>query len=434
MRIEGERRRFARIVSGGTTLAALTVATVLVPDGEAWGQDAPELIKGIEETESAKSYTHMAEELRSDIRKVVVIAGRSPADREVKGTYEKDTQGLLEGIDSGSRIGTISKEVGGVPVYIPIPILTIPGAIYGGLSAATKREIQEFRDALTDELVNAGDRSLHSDGLALDVFWGLRNLPNLQSELFAATTPLPEDADAVLYVSLYGVSIDVQGKEAIITTAAGATLHRLSDRRDLYRTVVQYQDRDTLGSWTRNENALWRDYTNFARHYLGRELSAEAFDRIELRHELVPEETDTADRARKNERLFESRSLAPTLAWNLELQGGDPQAPWSGTIDESDISYAVEIYDAHQLVYAEEQIQDPSHTLLMELEPCGTYRWSVRPTYHVGGDVKFGEWMRFGDEAETITKTGKAIFGRQASDTPAYIQDFALLEIHCKAK
>ena len=58
----------------------------------------------------------------------------------------------------------------------------------------------------------------------------------------------------------------------------------------------------------------------------------------------------------------------------------------------------------------------------------------MRPTYHVGGGIKYGQWMRFGEEAESTTKTGKAILGRQASAAPAYIQDFALLEIHCKAE
>jgi hypothetical protein len=65
----------------------------------------------------------------------------------------------------------------------------------------------------------------------------------------------------------------------------------------------------------------------------------------------------------------------------------------------------------------------------MELEPCKTYHWSVRPSYHVRDDIRFGEWMRF--DSDTDSPTRKGIVGRNASDAPAYIQDYALLEIKC---
>ena len=64
---------------------------------------------------------HMAESLRADVRKLVVIADEAPPNESVTGSYEKETAGLLGGMEEGSQIGTISKEVGGVPVRIPIP-------------------------------------------------------------------------------------------------------------------------------------------------------------------------------------------------------------------------------------------------------------------------------------------------------------------------
>jgi hypothetical protein len=59
------------------------------------------------------------------------------------------------------------------------------------------------------------------------------------------------------------------------------------------------------------------------------------------------------------------------------------------------------------------------------------YRWSVRPSYHVDGGVKFGEWMRFNSDNGIANDTGKGSVGRKASEAPAYTQDFALLEIKC---
>jgi len=377
---------------------------------------------------------HMPENLRSGVRKLVIIGGASPADQSVTGSYDKDTAGLIGGIEEGSRIGTISKEIGGVPVNIPIPVIGTLGAIYGGLSGAAKKEIQDFRDALTEELVRADSPPLRSDGLALDAFWGIRRLTTIDSHLLAPSASLPGDTDAILYVSFDGLTIDVQGNEAIITTRVVATLRRLSDGRNVYETVVQYQDRDSLSAWTENNNALWRDYTNFARHYLGREVAADVFDRVELQHELQPLETDTAEQARKNKLKFVSESLTPTLAWDLKLLGGDSYGSWPETIDQSAISYDIEIFDNRQLAYYEKQIPDPSHTVAYELEPCKTYRWSVRPVYQLGNDIRFGEWMRFSPDSDAETENGKGLFGREASATPAYIQDFPLLEIKCPRK
>ena len=211
----------------------------------------------------------------------------------------------------------------------------------------------------------------------------------------------------------------------------------MSDSKDIYETVVHYQQADELTNWTENENALFRDYANFARHYLGRELTDDVFARVSPNHELGPKETDTVKNVKKNDWHGISKSLTPTLAWDLKLTGGDSYGAWIDAIDESDIYYDVEIYNLHELVYAEEQISDPSHTLVVELEACQTYRWSVRPTYHVGSDKKFGEWMRFSPEVEaeaeneTTPLSEKAMIGRNATEAPAYIQDFALLEIKC---
>ncbi len=95
----------------------------------------------------------------------------------------------------------------------------------------------------------------------------------------------------------------------------------------------------------------------------------------------------------------------------------------------SDIYYDVEIYDMHRPVYSKQQIQDPRHTVAVELDACRTYRWSVRPSYHVDGDIRYGDWMRYNANAGNNGNEG-----RKASEAPAYIQDFASLEIKCSAK
>ena len=147
-------------------------------------------------------------------------------------------------------------------------------------------------------------------------------------------------------------------------------------------------------------------------------------------------ETDTAELARKNKLKFVSESLTPTLAWEFELKGGDAYGPWTESIDASAVTWDIEIFDNRQLAYYEKQVPGSSHTLTYELEPCKTYRWSVRPVFKAGSDIRFGEWMRFAadsdDEGEAETRKG--VFGRQASAAPAYTQDFAILEIECRRR
>lgn len=420
-----------------TKLLVFITAVVLVPGLAVSGQSVPPLPSSSQQAKPPVLDAHMSETLRSSIKKVVVVPGLSPASQAISGSYEKDTPGLIDGMDSGSRIGTISKEVGGVPISFPIPGLALPGAIFGGISGKYKREVQEFRDALTEVLANAANQPLTNENLALDVFWGVRKVPNLESKLFAPTTPIPNDTDAILYISINDVRIDVQGKEATLTITAGATLSRFSDSKELYATVIHYQETDELGNWTSNDNALFRDYANFARHYLGRELTDDVFARVSPDHELNPMETDTVKKVKKNEWQGVSKALNPTLAWDFKLIGGDTYGAWINDIDASDIYYDVEIYNLHELVYAAEQIPDPSHVIAIELETCQTYRWSVRPVYHVASDIKLGEWMRFSPDIESESEDGeapltvKAMIGRNASEAPAYIQDFAALEIKC---
>jgi len=425
-----------------TTLCRATVKALLIvffsSSSLGWAGQVPPMPSSTAGNNQEIAHdSHMPEASRSKVKKLVVVGGVAPAADSVTGTYDKDTGGLAGGMNEGGKIGTISKEVGGVPVNIPIPYLGMIGSIFGGLSGAAKEQMQELRDAMTEELMRADNPPLRSDGLALDAYRAIQRLPAIESDLFSPSKPLPEGTDAAMYVNFDGLTIDVQGDDAIITSSATATLRRLHDGVSIYAVVIKYQDRDSLSNWTENENALWHEYINFARYYLGREIAAEFFDRVELNHELMPVETDSAERDRKNKLKFVSESLTPTLAWELTLNGGDAYGVWPESIDESRISYDIEIFDNQQLAYYEKQVPDPSHAVAYELEPCKTYRWTVRPVYQVGSDIRFGEWMKFSpendkDDEELKTIAEKGLFGRQASTAPAYIQDFALLETECK--
>jgi hypothetical protein len=375
--------------------------------------------------------THMPEDVRGTISKVVILPTEGMSGEVVTGTYEQSTAGLQGGMAKGAGIGTIPVEVGGIPIGIPIPILREIGMIAGALSGGAKREIQEFRDALTDDLKDATDQPLTNDSLANDVFWGIRNVSTVQPKILALTTPIPEDTDAILYIAVTDLSINVQEDIAIITTTATARLARYTDGVTLYRKEVSYQDQDTLSNWTRDDAELWRSYRSFARHYIGREISAEVYERIALNYELAPVESDNVKKDKKNKEndwYGEARSLNPTLAWGYELLGGAEDAQWLEEIKAADVTWDIEIYDENRPVYRAQNVRGLSHTIDRPLEKCKTYRWSVRPTYTVKGVRKNGSWMRNPPEGAA----GNGNVGRAASVAHAYIQDFAVLKVGCR--
>jgi hypothetical protein len=91
-------------------------------------------------TAAKESATHMSEELRASVSKIVILASAGASSENVTGSYNKETPGLLGGMADGSQIGTIPVEVGPVPVGIPIPILREIGMIFGAISGGAKAD------------------------------------------------------------------------------------------------------------------------------------------------------------------------------------------------------------------------------------------------------------------------------------------------------
>jgi hypothetical protein len=429
------RTGFAR----GHTGLAIIIACVLWAAPDVSLADVPPPPSSLLRKPPPEPREDMTEELRAQVDTIVVVVARNAADEAVSGSFEKDTFGLIGGAAGGYEVGQIRKEVGPVPVEYRIPGTAIPGAIIGGLFGGVQREVQQLRDALTEELVDAKSTPLTDDGLAMDVYSRLRRVLESNSRIAGQTTPVPGDTDAVLHVKFHGVSIDVQGADAIITTTALASLRRLTDDAQLYRTIVHYRDRDSLRNWTEDDNGLWHTYVNYARHYLGREIAARVYNRIELSQTLTPAATESVRPDRKDPLHFVSKVTQPELGWTLEVADatGSPLTGEAGKLDESVTWYDVEIYDRDRLVLLEEGVSEPRYTVPMALE-CGDYRWSVRPSWRVGGTVRYGRWMRFppppeeAEEAEGEEQPPpNGLSGRAASEAPAYTQDFPSLTIAC---
>ncbi len=365
----------------------------------------------------------MSEEIRSAVKRIVVLPGASLESNTISGSYQEATLGGGGPITVGGGPQVV-RDIYGIPVGLSFPIFSISTGGGGGSGGVSRKE-QEFRDALTKELVKAADSPLSSDALATDVFWRLRDVPTLEPKVFAANIPIPEDTDAILFVRFSDSMIDVQGEFAFLTMSAIATLTRKSDAAVLYEHMVHYRDRDTLGNWTKNNNEAWYDFSAFSRHYLAREIAAELYERVKVQTEMQPRETATAQPVENDAWNAVSKTPTPTFAWDFNLTDDDLQPQWAKELDVTDITYEFEIYDKHRIVYGARGIRGSQYTIDMELEACKAYRWSVRPSFRVNGEQRYGEWMR-SDPDSANGNDGKA-----ASFAAAYIYDFASLEIKC---
>lgn len=428
MHPRAQYRRHEPVFSGA--LLVIAIWACCIPDcASAAGSTAPAAPTS---PATAASPGHMPEALRSGIHTVIVVPGASQTDQQLTGSYGKDGLGAAGGMVQGSKLGFPSTGIGNVSVGISIPQLILPGMLAGSLFGMTKQELQDFRDALAKDLANAKDQPLTNSRLALHVYLELRASPDLETRLFAPSLDIPEAADAVLHVSINDVTIDVDRDDAILKTTAEITLNSQSDGSVIYKKWFYYQDKDTLSDWTASDNALWRDYTNFALDYLGRAIAADLFTGVDLVRQLQPAATDTLSMGRNDVWQDSSKSRTPDLAWKLTLAGHQPDYPWADDIDESNITYDLEIFDDHHPIYGQQGIAEPFHTLAYELDACKTYRWSVRPAYHVNGGIKYGDWMR--SPPESGRGTGSANEGNKASEAPAYIQYFPTLRIDCHAR
>ena len=419
--IRDKRRGCSRVLPA--TLAVLLVASVHASS-----------IDALDPPLSPKAYEPMPDDVRAAVKLLVVATTEAATNEAISGTYDQAQPGLIAGADEGRNMGGMATQVGPVNMRVPIPVLQLPGMVYGGLSGAAKKDAQEFRDALTEDIASAKTQPLENGSLALDVHRHIWSLPQVDARLFATTDNLPEATDAVLYVGFNDFKMDIQKDQATLILTARAELKRRSDGMTLYSRVIEYQDTDSLRNWTKNNLALWHDYSNFAAHYLARELAGETFSRALLPNSLAPEATTSAKKDKKTEFRYVSKSATPELAWQHILLEQNPDGTPARRIEEGDIAYDLEIYDAHRLVYAARRLPAKSHLVGIELPCQETYRWSVRPTYFTGDDVAYGEWMRRAPDNVGAAKGRNGLIGRNASVAPAYTQDFAELELRCRSR
>ena len=365
---------------------------------------------------------HMPEEVRQSVNTVEVIADDTRPELWVGGDYGQQLptagEGAVDGMAAGTKLtGAMVAEDPRTVFLVPLvlPVALVAGGIGGAAAAKIEQELAEFREGLADELVADGNQPSPGDALA----------DALVERLEATDDILPVKAggDASLTVSVTGISVDTDDKDATVTAFVTGTLNDPADNALLYVNSFRYAERDKLRNWTADENALWASYVVRARQFIVAEIIADMFETIHVRHVLRPSKSDTFSGGWNGR----AKTDKPTFSWELFLLGDDQ---YSDMIDEQSITYDLRIFEEGRLVYDARGIADTSHELGEPMPRCKKLRWSVRPVYQVNGKTRAGDWMQYRSGFDKLWNN-EALEAN--SVTPAFWQYFPQVSSRCSS-
>ncbi len=330
---------------------------------------------------------HMPENIRRSVNNLEVVADNRKPELRVGGDYGQYVPTAGEGAAGGAAAGV--KATGAMVAEDPravflvpfiLPVALIAGGIGGAAAAMIEKELAEFREGLTDDIIADGNQPLPSEVFAGALVDRLESTDDILS--------VTKGGDASLTVSIISISVDTENEDAIITAFARGVLTSTIDGSVLYSKSLEYSERDTLRNWTANENALWDAYVVNARQFLAAELIAEMFEKVHVRNVLRPLKTETYTGGWSGR----TKAHTPTFSWELFLLGGDS---YEGQIDKQNITFDLRIFEGSRLAYEARGIRGNSHDLSEPLPSCKELRWSVRPVYQIDGETRAGNWMQY---------------------------------------
>ena len=366
---------------------------------------------------------HLAEDTRRAISAVHIMVDSTKPTLTVGGDYGAPTPSISEGAATGAAqgvadsAGILSEDPRSLILYpIIMPAAMIAGSIAGASAAAFEKKLAAFRQDLADELVTSGDTPAPGVGLAQ-----------------ALTTMLPERTDIIvneaaaevtLQIAIAGISVDTADRDAVISTDAHITVTRIADAKTLYERTKRYAERNSLGAWSADDYALYRDYPDRARSFIAAEVTADLFERLHVRHVLRPTRSESFTGGWSGR----FRGGGSTLSWEYFLLGGDTYTP---SLDQKSIQFDLRILDGDRIVYEATNLDVDQHTVADPLPECTTLRWSVRPTFLIEDRRRAGAWMHY---RSNFDKIWNSEFDGPLAETPPYWQYFARLTSPCSSR
>jgi len=379
-------------------------------------------------TDYGRSGGHMPETVRMSLSSINVVAEDDAPELYVGGDYGKETPTAGQGAATGAGAGLeftgqmIAEDPRSLilaPLVLPFAVVT--GTVAGATAAKIQQEVQEFRDRLTDDMAGNSDRMVPAAELA-------ETLRGYVGSVAGVNLVNDQDAAASLTIRFTDISVNVDGKDATVSTAVLATLRDNASGKVLYTRTFDYSDRDTLRKWAADDHALWDAYVDNAQRRIARDISENFFETIVTRHVLRPVRTASQAGSRAGN-AWDSRlkDNSPTLSWELFLLGGDDYDEWR--LGERSPTFDLEIYDGESLVYQAHDIDGTTHDVDEALPACETLYWTVRPVYALDDRTRAGEWMYRASATERMTRTPGVKFD---SGPREFWQGFAKIRTRCR--
>ena len=367
-------------------------------------------------TEFGRTVDQMPESVRRSITSVHVQAGEGAHALYVGGEYGDPgptaSEGAAAGAASGAeQSGQMVMDDPRTLIIVPIvlPLAMIAGSIAGAIGAKIEQQVRSYRDGMTDDMLGASNPNLPNDLLAQELRFFVERVDGI-------ALVSPDEADAVLTINLSEIAIIIEDNDAEMTATAAVSLED-RDGNTLYARDYEYTDLDTLRNWSRNDNALWKQFTLNARRHIARLASESLFEIVATRHVLRPRGNDWQQRV---------TTATPVLSWDFVLLGGDE---FDGTdIADHAPRFDLEVYDGTRLVYAAHGVNGTEHAVVESLLNCTTLGWTVRPIFSIEGRRRAGEWMRRASAAERAHGAQGASFSGRKRE---YWDGFAEIITRC---
>jgi len=342
--------------------------------------------------------SHMSEKHRAGITRVAVAAGHGEVQFDIGGPdYGKHGDEVSEGMINGMGAALSPDMAGageGAAVYILLlPIILPIAAGVGGIAGAAEAHRRESNKETADALIAAYEGQLPNALLAREIERQLLQFDEIDASLYrtpeSGESAATFDADALLTVTVTGVSAWAEGSSGRLGVYVEAELVSLPDHEPLYGDGYMFEDTRSMSAWAENDAQAWREHLRKAKIRISERIVEDLFMQIELRHVLRPVATPSLRIPGEGE----LETLTPQLAWELVLLGDDTHFEDPVSIDPEAISWELLVQRNEDTVYHRLRITQASHTVDEPLQPCQHYRWSVRPHYLVDGNHRVGEWM-----------------------------------------
>ena len=375
---------------------------------------------------------HLAQQDKRSLGRIAVVAARFQPDYTfdalTTGKGDAAARGALGGVGSCAQASRGGDWVGALIFLICAPIGATVGAISGASGAATAEEIEAAKAAaqrgigalkLQETTLEAALRYGKGEGLDLDRLpEGMG--PAKQGEL-PSYAEAKDAADTVIEVSVLSARASTTGRQELRIGLGMQARVRVLSTRDGKEidtlTIRAGSERRTLDEWLAADGQAIR--TAFERGAAS--IAEQALDEILLVYhpKQIPQQPETGETERVPP--YALRAIQPPIRnktyWgeggrrmtygHLErypLDGLQPEFRWepwprgfdiflgSGPGQAREVRYDLRIFGAEGVAYERRGLAQAAHRLEQPLNPCRTYRWTVRARFMFNDAPRATEW------------------------------------------